>query len=221
VKYLGFTTGFFDLFVHSDQVNEYHVDSTYKTNRAGFELFGIVANVQGSGYPIAYMIMNVDSRTNRANQDTHRVAVLKLFFRAMKDRGLNPTFMFCDKDMAEINAIEATWNPSVIRLCLWHLKRAVKTKLGQPKSDPVYNPFQAQYEFPFVHTDFAPIVNAPIRETGLLTTIEQREHILELIGSHYNRHALIPNGKSTFSFDRFQKRKLICICMNFFCSLYR
>jgi hypothetical protein len=53
VKYLGFTTGFFDLFVHSDQINEYHVDSTYKTNRAGFELFGIVANAQGSGYPIA------------------------------------------------------------------------------------------------------------------------------------------------------------------------
>ncbi|SAL95028.1 hypothetical protein [Absidia glauca] len=196
VKYLGFTTGLFDLFVHGDQVNEYHVDSTYKTNRAGFELFGIVANVQGSGYPISNMIMNVDSRTNPANQDTHRVAVLKLFFRAMKDRGLNPTFMFCDKDMVRINAIEATWNPSVIRLCFWHLKRAVKTKLGQPKSDPMYNPFQAQHEFPFIRTDFAPVVNAPIRETGLLTTVEQREHILELMGSHYNRHALIPNGET-------------------------
>jgi hypothetical protein len=63
--------------------------------------------------------MNVDSRANRANQYTHRVA--------MKDRELNnTTSMFCDKDMTEINAIEATCNPSVIRLCFWHLKRAVK-----------------------------------------------------------------------------------------------
>ncbi|SAL99651.1 hypothetical protein, partial, partial [Absidia glauca] len=86
-----------------------------------------------TGLDLNFLVLCRMSKALDIQLHTHRVAVLKLFFRAMKDRGLNTTFMFCDKGMAEINAIEATWNPSVVRLCLWHLKRAVKTKLGQPK----------------------------------------------------------------------------------------
>ncbi|SAL97591.1 hypothetical protein, partial, partial [Absidia glauca] len=164
-QYFGFKTGFFDLLVRSDQVTEYHVDSTYRSNNAGFELFGIVANVYGSGYPIAYLLMKINASSNNNNNnnnnnnDDHeennsRIGVLKTFFQRMKSQGLNPTFMFCDKDISEINAIEATWQSdnTIVRLCLWHLKRAVKTKLAKRRSAqvPPYFPGDAEGEFDFV-----------------------------------------------------------------------
>jgi hypothetical protein len=38
--------------------------------------------------------------------------------------------MFCDKDPAQISAIATTWGEHTIRLCLWHLNRAVDKKLA-------------------------------------------------------------------------------------------
>jgi hypothetical protein len=198
VKYFAYKTGFFDLLVGNDEVKEFHVDSTFKTNRVGFELFGVIANVYGSGYPIAYLIMKVDT-TVPNDQESQRIAVLKLFFQTMKNQGLNPTFMFCDKDRSEINAIEATWhnndNP-ILRLCLWHLKRAVKFKLQSQKPHilPVYDAQAAHSEFPFVDTNFLPVDDDARRRRQLLTTKNQREYILEKMGSHYNKHHLIPSG---------------------------
>jgi hypothetical protein len=205
VKYLGFKTGFFDLFVQSDQVTEYHVDSTYKTNRAGFELFGVVANVYGSGYPIAYLIVKVTSNANVSGEDTGRITALKTFFQEMKDRGFNPTFFFTDKDQAEINAIEAIWpsdGPSIVRLCLWHLKRAIKLKLSKPKTAilPIYNEQAAHLEYDFVDTSFVPVEDARRRNRTLLTTVNQRAVILEMMGKHYNMHQFIPEGKHSFFF---------------------
>ncbi|SAL95591.1 hypothetical protein, partial, partial [Absidia glauca] len=199
VKYLGFKTGFFDLLVQSDQVTEYHVDSTCKTNRAGFELFGVVANVYGSGYPIAYLIVKVASNTNVSGEDTGRITALKTFFQEMKDRGFNPTFFFTDKDQAEINAIEAVWpseGPSIIRLCLWHLKRAIKLKLSKPKTAilPIYNEQAAHLEYDFVDTSFVPVEDARRRNRNLLTTVNQRAIILDMMGKHYNMHHFIPEG---------------------------
>ncbi len=34
------------------------MDATYKTNRAGFELYGIVSNVLGAGFSIAYLLLD-------------------------------------------------------------------------------------------------------------------------------------------------------------------
>ncbi|SAM02978.1 hypothetical protein [Absidia glauca] len=287
VKYFGFKTGFFNILTRSNQVTEYHVDSTYKTNRAGFELFGVVANVYGSGYPIAYLIVKVDTSAtpsrlnNDVVQDTPRVAALKTFFQVMKDQGFNPTFMFTDKDQAEINAIEAIWPleaSSIIRLCLWHLKRAVKLKLSKAKTAilPIYDPNHAHDEYgcgfvingcygrqtlvcmnslvskpmsglgfiqgkykPFVmelesvsqflylltlfpwvvsqlfryipldflynkkHSftilNFVPVVDARRRARRLLTTVDQRENILEKMGKHYNMHHMIPEGTTFYA----------------------
>jgi hypothetical protein len=207
VKYFGFKTGFFNILTRSNQVTEYHVDSTYKTNRAGFELFGVVANVYGSGYPIAYLIVKVDTSAtpsrpnNDVVQDTPRVTALKTFFQVMKDQGFNPTFMFTDKDQAEINAIEAIWPleaSSIIRLCLWHLKRAVKLKLSKAKTSilPIYYPNQAHDEYGFVDPSFVPVVDARRRARRLLTTVDQRGIILEKMGKHYNMHHMIPEGNA-------------------------
>jgi hypothetical protein len=196
--------------VGSNEVKEFHVDSTFKTNRAGFELFGVIANVYGSGYPIAYLIMKVDT-TSQNDQESDKTAVLKLFFREMKNQGLNPEFMFCDKDISEINAIEATWQNNehpILRLCLWHLKRAVKFKLQSRKANilPIYNVNAARHEFDFVAPTFLPVDDDSRRRHQLLTTKDQRDYILEKMGEHYNKHQFIPNGKM-HNFDSYQKWK--------------
>lgn len=204
VQYFGYKTGFFDLLVRSDQVTEYHVDSTFQTNRAGFELFGVVANVYGSGYPIAYLILKVDSSsTNIDENDTNKIAILKIFFQKMKDQGLNPTFMFCDKDASEINAIEAVWRSeqTIVRLCLWHLHRAVKTHLAtkMSRSLPPYFPGDAANEFDFVDPRFTP-ANDNRRVAGrVIAVVDHRKAITEMMGIHYNRHHFIPIGKDLFS----------------------
>ncbi|SAM04532.1 hypothetical protein [Absidia glauca] len=97
-QYFGFKTGFFELLVRSDQVTKYHVDSTYRSNNAGFELFGIVANVYGSGYPIAYLLMKINASSNNNNNDNNddreennsRIGVLKTFFSTHEKSRLEP-----------------------------------------------------------------------------------------------------------------------------------
>jgi hypothetical protein len=199
VKYFAFKTGFFDLLVHSNEVTEFHVDSTYKTNRAGFELFGVVANVYGSGYPVGYLIVKIEN-VPQSGQASARIDTLKLFFQTMKNQGLNPTFMFCDKDVAEIRAVEETWQHNdhpIVRLCLWHQKRAIKFKLSQQKTAilPIYDPAAAHLEFDFVDATFIPVHDNRRQRRHLLTSVLQRNTILEMIGKHYNMHNLIPDGK--------------------------
>ncbi|KAI7849552.1 hypothetical protein BDC45DRAFT_609476 [Circinella umbellata] len=43
-----------------DDDEEFHVDSTYKTNRPGHDLFPVVATVNGIGFPIAYFLLKMN-----------------------------------------------------------------------------------------------------------------------------------------------------------------
>ncbi|KAI9491741.1 hypothetical protein BDB00DRAFT_930163 [Zychaea mexicana] len=137
---IGFTMPLFDVICGSQQLaEEYHVDSTYKTNRAGYELFGIVATVNGVGFPIAYMLLKLTPQSQLVNDgedDTFRVGVIAEFFKCLKQAGLQPKFMFTDKDWGQICAIlEAVWtNGRVLRLCLWHLVHSVKKRLADPET---------------------------------------------------------------------------------------
>jgi hypothetical protein len=58
-----------------------------------------------------------------------KVPALLPFFGALKDKRLGPLKMFCDEDSADISAITSTWGKHTVRLCFWHLKKAVDKKL--------------------------------------------------------------------------------------------
>ncbi|KAI9255269.1 hypothetical protein BDA99DRAFT_607170 [Phascolomyces articulosus] len=49
------------------EVEEVHVDSTFKTNRTGHEHFGIVATVNGVGVPFAYFLLKMTTTTTPLN----------------------------------------------------------------------------------------------------------------------------------------------------------
>ena len=42
-------------------------------------------------------------------------------------------FFGVDKDTAEISAVRQVWPETTIQLCYWHSKRALRTKLKDPK----------------------------------------------------------------------------------------
>jgi hypothetical protein len=185
----GFKTPFFDLCAGSsgdNLVKEYHVDSTYRTNRASCELFGVIANINGAGFPVAYMYFKHigDSTTSERNC---KIPALTAFFSAIRRGGINPTFMFSDKDISEIQAIKNVWGSSCGRLCIWHLKKAVDRGLAQGRAlEMVYDVDEAMSEFNFVLPDFTP-VRAP---DSLLATKVQRDTIITMMGDHYCRHPI-------------------------------
>lgn len=54
---VAFTTPFFEKLTGDVRVDEYFIDATYKTNEPGFDLYAVLANVRGAGFPLAYMLV--------------------------------------------------------------------------------------------------------------------------------------------------------------------
>lgn len=126
---------------------------TGNTNGGNFELFSAVADAEGSGIPLAFLLM----RTSKEAASGAKEAVLKQFLRALKSRGVNPEFTLSDKDWSEINAMRATWPNAKHQLCFWHALRALKQRLSKTKDTPaVYDAVSAKREFDFIDTSFVP-----------------------------------------------------------------
>ena len=116
------------------------------TDYAGMDLYAVLAELDGSGVPLAYMFVK--------KQNLHRTAsagsltqVLDQFLRLVKDFGFSPSFVDCDKDRSEINAIQQVWPSARFQLCLWHAKRAIQAKLkDSTKADSLFHywPGEAQ-----------------------------------------------------------------------------
>ena len=56
-----------------------------------------------------------------------------LRFDQIKSLGLIPLFIKMDKDAGQIWAAKEVWPDSTINLCLWHVLRAIKKRLRDPK----------------------------------------------------------------------------------------
>ena len=124
------------------------------TNNGNFELFSAVADANGSGIPLAFLLMaTTPDAASGAKQE-----VLERFLRALKNLGVQPEFTLSDKDWSEINAMNAVWPSAKHQLCFWHALRAVKQRLSKTKETPApYNPDTARKEFSFIDRDFVPL----------------------------------------------------------------
>lgn len=125
--------------VNCSHIQEYFIDSTYKTNRVDVELYGIIANVNGVGYPLAYMLYGKTAAMSIEAEENVKAITLREWFLEMKDIGFNPGFFFSDKDAATMQAIRVVFGDLCLRLCLWHMKRSINAKLySQKKARPSY-----------------------------------------------------------------------------------
>jgi hypothetical protein len=83
-----------------------------------------------------------------------------------------PVFTHVDKDMAEIGMLRQVWSAKV-QLCWWHLRKAVRERLGKSKlTTSPYNVQRARQEYTFIDPTFIPSGNADVNkyEGGIADT---------------------------------------------------
>jgi len=102
-------------------------DATYNTNSTKYELYGVMGVIDGTAFPISYLLVS-------AGKNRPITRILMGWFTALKEYGMNNVKIFLtDKDMAQINAAISIWPNAHIQLCLWHVKRAVEQHLSSKK----------------------------------------------------------------------------------------
>jgi hypothetical protein len=95
----------------------------------GFELYVVHAEVDGAGFPLAYLF--IENNGNCGNGI--RTGIIIDFLVQLKMRGLEPEFFITDKDFSQISAARFVWNNIKIQLCLWHIKKAVEARMSNNK----------------------------------------------------------------------------------------
>jgi len=112
-------------------------------------------------------------------------------------RGLEPTFFLTDKDFAQISAAKFVWKGIKIQLCLWHIKKAIETRLSNNKTPQQinYNGVAAQKQFSFIDPLFRPTLS---KEKILFCPKELRSLVWEKMNKHLHQHPLIPTVNGEF-----------------------
>ncbi|GES95072.1 ATP-dependent DNA helicase Pif1 [Rhizophagus clarus] len=140
------------------------IDATYNTNNLKFELYVIQAEIDGGmGFPL--------------------VSIEKI-------RGLEPNFLITDKDFAQISAACFIWKNVKIQLCLWHIKKAVSTRLSSSKNLQVnYNGLLVQQKFSFIDPSFKPALT---KDKRCFCPKELRSLVWSFMNKHLHQHPMIP-----------------------------
>ncbi|KAI5452823.1 hypothetical protein NCC49_006363 [Naganishia albida] len=160
-------------------IMEVALDGRHGVSTSKHELLTVMAEYDGSGYPLAYLLRKTTKAAKtqalRESIAKARHATLTHLFTEMKRRGVAPSFVGTDKDFQEIRAVNAVWPEAKHQLCYWHAKRALEKRLRQPPSEVTsYDPFRAAAD----SDSFCP----PAHHDG----------ILQLFAQHLNQHASIP-----------------------------
>jgi hypothetical protein len=184
-----FSTKFLDVLPDS-VLCELMVDATYNTNKQKYELYGAMAIVDGTGFPLSYLFL----ATGRNRPVTRTITE---WFGALKTKRLgNIQTVYTDKDLAQINAARATWSNVNIQLCLWHVKRAVEQKLSSRASQQsCYNPQDAHQLCSVIDETWQPIIFHSINNVSSKKTRsnsqqicnkDMRSEIKSMIERHFN-----------------------------------
>jgi len=131
------------------------------TNSKNLELYSVMAEHDGSGFPLSYCVLSTASSVTISK----RTQALTEWATCLRDiYGVKPDFAHVDKDMAEISMIRDVWDPK-IQLCWWHTKSAVEDRIQKSKlSTTPYNAQRARSKFPFISLNFVPSGKADPRE---------------------------------------------------------
>lgn len=130
---------------------EVGIDGTYKTNKKNMELISLITEIDGVGFPLGYALLTASEEISEGAK-THAI---ENFLSHFKERGISPTFVHTDKDMAEVSAIHTVWPNTKIQLCFWHVLRALKKRLAEAsKKTKGYRAKDANMEFDFISTNF-------------------------------------------------------------------
>lgn len=205
---------------------EMAMDETYGTNSAGMGLFVVLAEVDGCGIPLAYLLVETEKNKDgkkKADQGAI-IQILQEFLAPLKASGFNPMFFGTDKDQSEISAIELTWpHPTKVQLCMWHAKRAIQSAMmnsDKTATQSKYHPNEAQKVLPELEICWGSTLlrrpdedhrrerckcSSKKREAAFaargrleVRTKEERAAVLNMFLIHYNKHHSFPNTEGRF-----------------------
>ncbi|KAI0999358.1 hypothetical protein K3495_g8838 [Podosphaera aphanis] len=198
----------------ASRAEELVIDATFGTNNSGMSLSAVLAGLDGTGVPLCYLFLGIDS-SSLSNSATPgaTITILRQFLQPLKDAGYNPSFFGCDKDKAEISAIQYVWPNATIQLCLCHAKRAIRKKLkdsGRTNTQKHYSLLQAKIFVPSLEVCWG---SNPTNQPGdyrysrcqcTSTSVEfdqlgrpeapsvsDQEIVLQMFSRHYNMHTMI------------------------------
>ncbi|KAE8233193.1 hypothetical protein CF326_g1770 [Tilletia indica] len=199
-----------------EQVVEISLDATFGTNSSGHDLFAVLAELNGTGAPLMYFLLD----TKDMRGDGRRIEMLAQVLAMLKGMGIKPRFVGCDKESAEINAIGQVWPDAKVQLCYWHVRRALRQRLGSGKATTTsaYDSVEAAQTVPgldvcwgiterrrhglFVCTcqsRRAPTAQNPQALNTTWDTAgrlelakEDTEDLINFISRHFNLHSLFP-----------------------------
>ncbi|KAJ7757209.1 hypothetical protein DFH07DRAFT_742226, partial [Mycena maculata] len=142
-----------ELFWHFDDDQLLLTTCTDNTNSKHLELYSIMAEHDGAGFPLLYLLL---STASSIDQDKHTKS-LTAWAKCVRDKyGVDAKFAHVDKDMAEIKMLKNVWKAK-ISLCWWHLRHVVRTRLSSAKlATTPYDPGRAHIEFSFTNVAFVP-----------------------------------------------------------------
>jgi hypothetical protein len=104
------------------------MDATFGTNSGGMDLFAVLAEIEGTGVPLAYCLVEIlkppqgnSSETKPLRADPGAMTyVIQQFLERLKGFGLHPRCFAIDKDAAEIAAVTCVagyQNSAVLLAC--------------------------------------------------------------------------------------------------------
>ncbi|KAJ7917736.1 hypothetical protein B0H13DRAFT_1608132, partial [Mycena leptocephala] len=136
-------------------IREVALDSTFKTNKVGFECFALLGEVGGSGVPLGFIFLKSNKPDLNEKEKYLRAAIrfITVVWHIRTKQVLS------DKDIAEINALLAELPDNIkYQLCFRHCIRAVKTRLSVLGRHPAhYNAAEAFKKFDWIDRNFVPI----------------------------------------------------------------
>lgn len=103
------------------------IDSKFRKNWQRLELFVVMTSITRVGFPIAYLLLEVDGTNGFGPEDAALTKFVPALFTAFPHLSLN---FFTDKERSQISAYRKSFELSP---SLWssHLKREIKQKLSK------------------------------------------------------------------------------------------
>ncbi|CAG8754424.1 268_t:CDS:1, partial [Gigaspora rosea] len=103
------------------------VDATFGTNKMGWELYALMGVIDGTGFPLSYLLI-------AAGKNRNITSILSRWMYTLKCKQLeNFPYKLMDKDFCEINAAQKVWPDTRLQLCFWHVVHAIKQRIASRK----------------------------------------------------------------------------------------
>ncbi|KAJ7716732.1 hypothetical protein DFH07DRAFT_700087, partial [Mycena maculata] len=146
-----------------DQIEEVAMDSTWKTNALGHELYAIVGEANGQAIPTWFMFLGCDASADTGAKEL----TLRHLIRHVDIYCKHIMFTGSDKDTVEISGFRAEIPRAKHQLCYIHAISYIEKHLAEDGPPAAYDPRVAHRVFRFIDPTWAPGVSSGWLEDGV------------------------------------------------------